>query len=397
MRTSTRTLQIQWLADVYRRQAEIARIQRQVSSGVRIATAGDDPAGAGQVVSLQQGIDRLSNFNANGEAARRRLALEESALDRFGDSLTRVRELAVQAGGGTQSQETRRAIAAEMREILAGLIDTANVQDGEGHYVFAGTEVRGQPVTVTNGVAGYTGDDGVRQQRISDTRTIREGDAGSEVFFAIRNGNGTFAVAPAAGNQGTTFFRSATVTDTAAWVPDTYTITFTTPGTYTVTDSLGAPVSTGSWSGPGTITFQGASIGFDGDPIAGDSFRVTPSANRSVFATVGALVTALEGDSTTPGGRAHFQNALNDALLGLDQSEQHLSDVRSSIGARLSALEEQQSNNAELSIQLQSTLSTVRDVDYPQAISALETELTGLEAAQKVFAQTRSLSLFDLL
>lgn len=397
MRISSRTVQLQWLADVYRRQAELARIQRQVSSGVRIQTAGDDPAGASQVVALQQGLDRLVNFGANGEAARRRLALEESALDRFGDALARVRELAVQAGGGVQTQETRRAIAAEMRELRAGMIDTANVQDGEGRYVFAGTEVRGQPVTVVNGVATYSGDDGVRQQRISDTRTIREGDAGSEVFFAIRNGNGTFAVAAGAGNQGTAFFQSATVTDTAAWVPDAYTLTFTAADTYSVTDSLGTVVANGSWSPGETITFRGASISVAGQPVPGDSFAVTQSANRSVFTTVDRLIAALEGDSTSQQGRASFQNAFNDALLGLDRAELHLGGVRSQVGARLAALEEQKSANDELAIQMRSTLSTVRDVNYPQAISDLETELTGLEAAQKVFAQTRSLSLFDLL
>ena len=43
--------------------------------------------------------------------------------------------------------------------------------------------------------------------------TIRESDPGSEVFFAIRDGNGTFGVEDAAGNQGTGWFTSATVTD----------------------------------------------------------------------------------------------------------------------------------------------------------------------------------------
>jgi flagellar hook-associated protein 3 FlgL len=88
---------------------------------------------------------------------------------------------------------------------------------------------------------------------------------------------------------------------------------------------------------------------------------------------------------------------LNATLLNLDQVERHVSGVRSGVGARLSALDEQKSNNAELALQLESTLSSVRDVDYAAAISDLETELTGLEAAQKVFAQTRGLSLFDLL
>lgn len=396
MRIATKTLQMQWLADIYRRQEKLAQIQKQVTSGYRISTAGDDPAGAARVVALDQGLDRLQNFAANGEAARRRLSMEEIALDKFGDSLGRVRELAVQAGGGAQSSESRRAIAAEMRELLSGLVETANSQDGEGHYIFAGNDVQGRPINFTAGVANYAGDDGVRHQRVSDTRTIRESDAGSEVFFAIRNGNGHFAVAPAAGNLGTAFFQTTAVT-AGSWIPDTYTVSFSTPTSYTVTNSAAVTVASGAWAAGDSIAFAGASVSFSGQPVAGDSFTIAPSANRDIFATVNDMIATLEASEATPVGRARFQNAFNSAFMGLDQAESHLSDIRSTVGARLAALEEQKSHNEELAVQLQTTLSTVRDVDYPHAISSLETELTALEAAHKVFAQTRASSLFDLL
>jgi flagellar hook-associated protein 3 FlgL len=397
MRVSTKSLQVQWLADVYRRQAAMARVQKQVSTGLRVSTAGDDPAGASQVVSLKQGLGRLENFQANGESVRRRLSLEESALGNVQDALARVRELAVEAGGGVQTNETRTAIATEMRELLNGIVDSANSQDGEGRYLFAGNEVRGQPVSLVNGTATYNGDDGVRVQRVGDNRTIREGDSGSDVFFRIRNGNGTFAVAGGATNQGTGFFSAATMTDTSAWVADDYTISFTAPDAYTVTDSGGATIATGSYQPGGTLQFRGASIVLEGSPAAGDSFSVSPSDNTSIFAMVDQLASALESDTAGPKGKAAFQSMLNAALLNLDQAERRLGDVRSSVGSRLAAVDDQKSNNDELTLQLQSTLSSVRDVDYPAAISELQTQQTSLEAAAKVFAQTRSMSLFDLL
>jgi len=397
MRVSTKSLQLQWLADVYRRQAEIARVQKQVTSGLRISTAADDPAGAGQVVSLKQGLDRLENYSANGEAVRRRLALEENALDKFGDALSRVRELAVQAGGGVQNTDTRVAIATEVRELLATMVDIANSQDGEGRYLFGGTGAGGEPVSIANDVATYNGDDGARLQRVGDSRSIREGDPGSEVFFAIRNGNGTFYVMDGASNTGTGVFTNATVTNPAAWVAQDYTIQFTAPDAYAVTDAGGSTIATGTWSAGQAVQFQGASVTIDGAPATGDTFRVRPAINRSVFQTMTRLISGLEAESTSAVGRADFQNMLNATLLNLDQVERHISNVRSSVGARLNAVDDQKSNNEELALQLQSTLSTVRDVDLAGAISDLETELTGLEAAQKVFAQTRGLSLFDLL
>jgi flagellar hook-associated protein 3 FlgL len=397
MRISTRSLQLQWLADVYRRQAEMARLQKQVSSGLRITTAADDPAGASQIVALQQGIARLGNYAANGEAVRRRLTLEESALDTLTGSLARVRELTVQAGGGVQTNETRRAIATEMRELLANMVDTANSQDGEGNYLFAGNAVATRPVSITGAVASYGGDDGVRAQRIGDSRVARENDPGSEVFFAIRNGNGTYAVEPAAGNTGTAYFRSATVTDPIAWIPDDYTVTFTSPADWTATDSGGTVVASGTWSAGTAVSFNGASIVFEGEPVAGDSFRVNASAHRDVFGMVARIVTALESDNTSPVARAGFQSTLNATLLDLDQAESHIENVRASVGARLAAVEDQRENNAEVTLQLEKTLSTVRDVDFPKAVSELQTTLTALEAAQRVFAETRSTTLFDLL
>ena len=59
MRIASNVYQLQWLASIQRQQAELAAIQDQVSSGKRISTAADDPAGAAQGLLLQQGLDRL--------------------------------------------------------------------------------------------------------------------------------------------------------------------------------------------------------------------------------------------------------------------------------------------------------------------------------------------------
>jgi flagellar hook-associated protein 3 FlgL len=397
MRVSSKSFELQWLTGIYRRQAELARVQKQVTSGRRINTAADDPAGAAQMLGLQNGLGRLQEYAANAETARRRLALEENALDHLGNVLDRIRELTVQAGGANQAAEDRVAIANEVRELLASLVDIANTQDSEGRYLFSGNSVLTQPVTMVNGVATYNGNDGTRAQRISDNRTIQEGDAGSEVFFAIRNGNGTFSVTALPANQGTAYFSSSTLTNPAAWQVGDYAVTFTAADAYTVTDSGGNTIASGAWEPGEAVTFNGASIVIEGEPVAGDTFMVRQSVNRSVFATTTELITQLERDITTPRYRARLQNALNRTLLNLDQVQAHMSEVRSRVGARLATIEEQSSNNGELALQLEQTLSTVRDLDLPKAISELQTQMLGLEAAQKVFAQTRSLSLFDVL
>ena len=226
---------------------------------------------------------------------------------------------------------------------------------------------------------------------------IEEGLPGSQVFAQIRNGNGLFSVNIDPGNSGTGVFDEPFVVDAAAWVPDTYTVNFTAADSYEVTDSSGTVIQTGAYAPGDSISFAGIGISLTGEPAAGDRFEVAPSRNQSVFETVQNLVDTLEGDASQPAIRAQTNSALNIALLDLDQALGNVSDARSIVGSRLSVIEQQSESNLELDQQYQQTLSTVRDVDYASAISELEQQLLGLEAAQKTYARTRAFSLFSLI
>ncbi|MEO8223648.1 MAG: flagellar hook-associated protein FlgL [Gammaproteobacteria bacterium] len=395
MRISSNTYQLQWLASIQRQQAALATTQQQVSTGKRINTAADDPAGAAQGILLQQGLDRLENFSANSETARRRLSLEESSLSQATDTLNRVRELAVQAANGTQTTESRSAIAAEASELLTGLLNVANSQDGEGRYLFAGNSVQSRPFVLSGSVT-YVGDAGTRSQRVADARSVQEGDPGSTVFMQVPAGNGAFTITGSGTNQGTASWSSATAASGAAFVPGDYTLEFTSPTTWEARTTSGV-VASGSYAPGESISFQGATIEFQGTPATGDKFAVAPSRFQDMFKTVQDFITALGTNTNTPAGRATFQNALNSNLENLDQGLQKLSNVRSQVGSRLATIDQQVENNADVKVELAKSLSTIRDLDYSTAISKLEQQLTSLEAAQKAYARTRSYSLFDVL
>jgi flagellar hook-associated protein 3 FlgL len=395
MRIASNVYQLQWLASIQRQQAELASIQDQVSSGRRISTAADDPAGAAQGLLLQQGLDRLENFRANAETARRRLALEEDSLSQATDALNRVRELAIQAASGTQTAESRSAIAAEARELLTGLLNTANSQDGEGRYLFAGNLVQTRPFILAGSVQ-YAGDSGVRSQRVADARTVQEGDPGSAVFMQIPGGNGAYTISPNAGNTGTASWTSATVANGAPFIPGNYTLAFTSATTWEARSGA-AVIANGTYAPGETISFQGASIEFQGTPAAGDQFTVASAGFRDVFRTVQDFIATLGTNTSNAPGRSTFQNRINSDLQNLDQALQHMSNFRSQVGARLATIDQQLDNNADVALELKSSLSAIRDLDYATAISKLEQQLTSLEAAQKAYARTQSFSLFDVL
>ncbi len=395
MRVSSSVYQLQWLASIRRQQADLAATQQQVSTGKRINTAADDPAGAAQAILLQQGVDRLKNYAANAETAQRRLGLEESSLSQATEALNRVRELAIQAANGTQTRESRSAIAAEASELLTGLLNTANSQDGEGRYLFAGNQVQSRPFILSSTVQ-YTGDSGTRLQRVADARTVQEGDSGAAVFMQIPSGNGTYTVSGANGNTGTASWTSATVTSGTTFLPGTYTVAFTSASTWEAS-SAGVVIASGSYAPGGSVNFQGATIAFQGTPAAGDQFTVAPAKFQDVFKTVQDFITTLGTDTGSPAGRSTFQNQLSSNLQNLDQSLQHLSNFRSQVGSRLATIDQQTENNADVELELKRSLSVIRDLDYATAISQLELQLTSLQAAQKAYARTQSFSLFDVL
>jgi flagellar hook-associated protein 3 FlgL len=126
-------------------------------------------------------------------------------------------------------------------------------------------------------------------------------------------------------------------------------------------------------------------------------FTVTPSASQDVFTTLNELITALETPVTDPASRALLNNRVGQLLVDIDQATGRMIEVRSEIGARVRALDQEVSLNEGFTLQLTETLSEIRDLDYAEALSLLSQQLFGLEAAQQTFARTAGLSLFRFL
>ena len=118
-----------------------------------------------------------------------------------------------------------------------------------------------------------------------------------------------------AGNTGTGTISAATITNPASWVPDTYTLAFTTPTEYQVTNSGGTVVASGSYTSGQPITFAGAQVTVQGSPAAGDTFTISPStaADSGDNSNVLAMISAL-GAATLAGGTTSLSGAANDLV-----------------------------------------------------------------------------------
>ncbi|MDJ0906017.1 MAG: flagellar hook-associated protein FlgL [Woeseiaceae bacterium] len=397
MRVSNQGSFLTGLQAMQRLQQALDVTQRQISSGRRILNPSDDPIGSARAIELRESISRIEQFDRNAGIARNRLSQEEAALGSVNNVLQRIRELTLQANNATQSNETRKLIAVEVREHLDHLQQLANQKDGNGNYLFAGNQVDTRPVTRAGSVFTYNGDQSTRLIQIGEGRELADGDPGSEVFFRVRTGTGSISVSAAGANAGTGMFGTYSVTDPTQYDSDTYQVRFIDPGNYEVLDSGGGVVVSGAFAPGDNISFRGVELTIAGAPAANDVFTVEPSQTQNMFESIDALASAMESDVTDDQSRAAVTNLLNEGLLNLDQALGNVLDVRTRVGSRLAAIENQVDSNGAMILTMQSTLAEIRDLDYAEAISRLSAETASLEAAQKTFTYTQQLSLFNYL
>jgi len=107
---------------------------------------------------------------------------------------------------------------------------------------------------------------------------------------------------------------------------------------------------------------------------------------EDIFTTLENLATDLEANA--PNGSSLDQ---------IDRAMDHLLGFRATAGARLNALESQESINGALLVQLEQTRSTIEDLDYAEAATRLSQESVILQAAQQSFVKVQNLNLFNYL
>lgn len=406
MRLSTSWMYQQSLASMMNQQSSLAATQNQVSTGKRINVASDDPAGAGRVISLNHILAANTQYTANIDAASTRLDTAQSTLNAVNDLYNSARDLTLQALNGSLADSDRQAIATQLTQMRDQLLQMANTTDATGQALFAGTSSNTVPfLKNADGSVSYAGNDGQPRASIGAGLTVPTGESGSAIFMDVAAGNGRFVASAAAGNTGTLVVGENAVsapTTFAAGIAASggYTITFDGAGNWSALDGGGNPLLdsggnpvTGTYAAGGSISFNGLTLSLDGEPQAGDSVSIQSGATQDVFTTFNNMITALQGG----GSSAQMTNTLNRQLEALDSAQAEVTRAEVDIGGRTNALAAQRAAYQDLGVTYKSTLSDTRDVDVYQAISSLSIQSTALQASQQVFAQVKSMSLFNYI
>ncbi len=405
-RISTAMMSQRALTSMLNQQSKISDTQNQIATGRRVMTPADDPASAARVLDLNNALETVQQYQSNADRLRGRLETEEGALVGIGNLLQRANELAIQGNNDTLTQADTQIIATEIRQLLNNLLALGNTRDGNGEYIFAGYQTDTQPFPpAANGVYNYAGDMGPRMLQISPDRQVSDGDNGFEVFMDVRtsrvatvttgaagaftainagditvdggNGNGPVALEaiPPAANAAE---RAAQLSDAINRVADRTGVraVVNPPGdTLTLTGVGGSGITVGL-AGTANVANTGLNPVF------------TPSApdKRSIFQTLDLLAQALDGNQP-------LDRYIGDVQLALE----NVVEVRTTVGARLNAVDEQVEVNATFELSMQSHRSAERDLDYTEAIARFERQMVSLQAAQQAYLKIHNLSLFNFM
>lgn len=164
--------------------ARSARLQDQLSSGQQLSRPSDAPGQAASAMQIRGSLRTTEQYVRNADDASAWLVVADSALQGASSALLRARDLAVQgSSSGSQSLQAREAIADEIRQIRAGLLQTANTQY-LGRPVFGGTVAGGAAFQETAGVVTYAGDAGTVERRLGPNAQVRVDVSGTAAFGA---------------------------------------------------------------------------------------------------------------------------------------------------------------------------------------------------------------------
>lgn len=407
MRISTNQLFDRSIQQILDNQGTLSDIQRQLSTGKKILRPSDDPVGAAQVVRLTEELARIEQYKTNNTLLENALNQEEAILQSVTDSVLKARQLTIQAGNGINGEQDRQALAIEIGQIRDQVFDLMNARNADGEYIFAGNQSDSPAFIFDPNAAGnkyiFQGDTGQNEIQLSNSVTVPSGDSGFDVFENV------LARLDADITGGTAASSSLRITQQGAF--DTFhqaNYDAVTPANNVYVGTINAAgnqidfVNTGTAAPAGSVSFvsgepfnfNGMEMTVTGAPTNTVQFTLQQPEKKNLAQTLDDLFTALNDVNISDGA---YAEAIDDALIGIDNGFQAVSNANAAIGGRLNVAESIEKSNLDLEITNKEARSEIEEVDYAEAVSELSKQETSLQAAQATFSRVTQLSLFDFI
>lgn len=168
-------------------------LQNKIASGKNISNPSDDPVGLTQLLRLNLALNQDDRYGRNIDDALGEMSASEVAIKGIVDVTHRVKELAVQAANGVNSQNQLDAIGQEIDGLIEHLVQLGNTKFA-GRYLFSGFLTDTAPFDA--GGANYNGSpnaaptDYQRQVEIAEGTYVPVNINGDDLLGSVATGSG---------------------------------------------------------------------------------------------------------------------------------------------------------------------------------------------------------------
>ena len=412
---------------------KILNAQEKLSAQTDIVRPSDNPVGASQILMYEGSNNSLKIFDESIKMATSHLEYQEVALESLNDSLDDVRTLFMQAQNDINTQADIDAIVQEIALITGSMAELMNSKSADGSYIFAGTDTQGPPFILNSeGRYEWAGNEGQKFAQISEDMKIPVSDSGKRLFqdvwtsrtFSSQVSAGDVSLTAKVKNQGDFNQFVEDYYDPQNPVANQYRLTTLpilaegevadpvepsigldakadehrrrafdgTPGSYSITNSLGEVVSSGSYTAGKPITFAGMTFLLKGAPGAAVDFSLDKPRRDNVLNEINDTLAVLSDLTSSNDER---QTAFFDATVSINNAQRKVSEGRSSVGARLNILQDRTGFSSANQLSNNVAQDRIGGLDIAAAATELTMKESALNASQKVFTRMSNLSLFN--
>ena len=187
-----------FINDLNQIQNRINQTTQQISSGIRVNQASDDPGAVASILDYQNQMDQITQVQTNLQLAGTVAQTADSALQSASSLMNQLISIAAQGASSTSTANDRTTLGQQVQDIEQQLVALANTSL-QGRYIFGGDNPSTPPYTFN-----WASPDGViANSTPTNTATITDAGGASIIpgmtaqqIFDVQNPPGT----PAPGN-----------------------------------------------------------------------------------------------------------------------------------------------------------------------------------------------------
>jgi flagellin len=398
---ATNQLANQALLNLNRNQQGLGKLVNQLSSGLRVNTASDDPSGLAISVNLKDQAAGFDTANLNVQDATNAANVADGALSTITSILQRVRNLAIEAANTITSPTDRTALQAEVGQLLQEVNQISSGTNFNGQALLDGSHAGFQPST--NAAAVISSNSQIGAINASLNSQLVTSVSISATNAAIVDGTIELQVAQInATTQGIVVSFYSTATASYSQLSQIYTLSganlvITIDGvTVNVNGSAGTVdvnetsfikvtqyVSVNSNPNGPAFSFQGGAN--EGDTITVGLVSVSTSALR--ISNVNIATTQLVNGVPSSAGAVL---GAEDAIGQIDQAITQVNGARAVLGAVISRLQNAANNNNIASVNLTASASDITDLNVGQATADYNKTQILVQIGTTVLAQSNT-------